>query len=68
MSFAAALVLAGAVLAGGTFALVNRDEVASYAQTLLALGSSATASQAAAQPVQMPAVRVTVAAVISRKG
>ncbi len=62
---AAALLLAGAVIAGGTF--VYRDEVRLYTGRLLALVSSTTMSQAAAQPGQMPVPQVPVAEVVMRK-
>lgn len=62
---AAALLLAGAVIAGGTF--VYRDEVRPYTSRLLALVSSTTMSQAAAQPGQMPVPQVPVAEVVMRQ-
>jgi gold/copper resistance efflux system membrane fusion protein len=64
---AAALFLAGAVIAGSTAAAVYRDEVGPYAKSLLALVSSTAAPEAAAQPAQTPAPRVPVAEVVTRK-
>ena len=63
----ATLFLAGAAITGGTLATVYHDEVGPYAKTLLALVSPTVASEAAAQPAQMPAPRVPVAEVITRK-
>ncbi|MFU0507841.1 efflux RND transporter periplasmic adaptor subunit [Pseudaminobacter sp. NGMCC 1.201702] len=63
----ATLFLAGTVIAGGTLATAYRDEVGSYAKGLLALVSSTAASEAAAQPAQMPVPQVPVAEVITRK-
>ncbi|CAM5763040.1 efflux RND transporter periplasmic adaptor subunit [Bosea minatitlanensis] len=64
---AAALFLAGAVIAGGTLAIVYRDEIGPYAKSVLALASSTAASEAVAQPAQMPVPQVPVAEVITRK-
>ncbi len=58
---AATLLLAGAVIAGGTF--VYRNDVEPYTSRLLALVSS---SEAAAQPGEMPAPQVPVAEVVTR--
>ena len=58
---AATLFLAGAVVAGGTLAMVYRDEVGPYAKSLLTLVSSTVAAEAAAQPAQMPVPQVPVA-------
>ncbi|MFU0506357.1 efflux RND transporter periplasmic adaptor subunit [Pseudaminobacter sp. NGMCC 1.201702] len=63
---AATLFLAGAVVAGGTLAMVYRDEVGPYAKSLLTLVSSTVAAEAAAQPAQMPVPQVPVAEVITR--
>jgi gold/copper resistance efflux system membrane fusion protein len=62
---AATLLLAGLIIAGGTFAY--RDEVEPYTSRLLALVSSTAASKAAAQPGEMPAPQVPVAEVVTRK-
>ncbi|WP_425286800.1 efflux RND transporter periplasmic adaptor subunit [Nitratireductor soli] len=62
---AATLLLAGVVIAGGTF--VYRDEVGAHTSRLLALVSSTAASEAAVQPGEMPAPQVLVAQVITRK-
>ncbi|WP_216331377.1 efflux RND transporter periplasmic adaptor subunit [Rhizobium sp. X9] len=64
---AATLFLAGAVIAGGTLATVYRDEIGPYAKSVLALASSTAASEAVAQPAQMPVPQVPVAEVITRK-
>ena len=64
---AAALLLAGAVIAGGTLAFVYRDEVEPYTSDLLALVSSTAASEAAAVPGEMPVPQVPVAEVVTRK-
>lgn len=58
---AAALFLAGAVIVGGTFYAVYRDDIEPYTQRFLSLVSSA-----AAQPAQMPAPQVPVAEVVTR--
>lgn len=62
---AATLLLAGVVIAGGTF--VYRDEVEPYTSRLLALVSSTAAPEAAAQPGEMPVPQVPVAEVVTRK-
>ena len=53
---AATLLLVGVVIAGGAFAY--RDEAGSYTSRLLALVSSTAASEAAAQPGEMPVPQV----------
>lgn len=58
---AAALFTAGAVIVGGTFYAVYRDDIEPYTQRFLSLVSSA-----AAQPAQMPAPQVPVAEVVTR--
>lgn len=63
----ATLFLAGVVMAGGTLAAVYRDEVRPFGKNLLALASLSVASEAAAQPAQMPAPQVPVAEVVTRK-
>lgn len=63
---AATLFIAGTVIAGGTLTTVYRDDVGSYAKSLLALISSSAASEAAAQPAQMPVPQVPVAEVVTR--
>jgi gold/copper resistance efflux system membrane fusion protein len=64
---AATLFLAGAVIAGGALGTVYRDEAGPYAKSLLALISSTAVPRAAAQSSQMPAPRVPVAEVVTRK-
>lgn len=62
---AAALFLVGVVIAGGAFAY--REEAGSYTSRLLALASSTAASEAAAQPGEMPVPQVPVAEVVTRE-
>jgi len=62
---AATLLLAGVVIAGGTF--VYRDAMEPYASSLLALVSSTAVPEAAAQPGEMPVPQVPVAEVVLRK-
>ncbi len=61
----ATLLLAGVVMAGGTLAAVYLDDVRSYGKNLLTIAF--VASEAAAQPAQMPVPQVPVAEVITRK-
>lgn len=63
---AAALLLAGLVVAGGTLAVVYRGDMVPYTSRLLGLVSSIVVADAAAQTGEIPAPQVPVAEVVTR--
>lgn len=63
---AAALLLAGVVVAGGTLAVVYRGDMVPYTSRLLGLVSSIVVADAAAQTGEIPAPQVPVAEVVTR--
>lgn len=64
---AAALRLVGAAIAVGTLAIIYREDIGPYTKGLMSLVSSTSASEAEAQPAQMPVPQVPVAEVIIRQ-
>ncbi len=58
---AAALRLVGAAIAVGTLAIIYREDIGPYTKGLMSLVSSTSASEAEAQPAQMPVPQVPVA-------